>query len=138
VSALAEALTNAMEKSDVILSRKCAEALGKFGRGGGEAVPLLCAALKNSDGITTAEAARALGKIGVHSEVAVPALIEYLSAGTVHRKYAIEGLLGYGEAARGAIPLLHDALQDEDHDTRAVAEETLQRLGQAEVYSKTH
>jgi len=138
VPALVEVLTNAMEKSDVMLSRKCAEALGKFGGRGGEAVAVLCAALKSPDGITAAEAARALGKIGAHSEIAVPALIEYLSDGTVHRKYAIEGLLGYGEAGRDAIPLLREALQDYDHDTRAVAQEALQRLTQVEVYPPTH
>jgi HEAT repeat protein len=138
VPVLVEALTNAMERSDVMLSRKCAEALARFGKRGGEAVGALCAALKSPDGIASAEAARALGKIGAHGEIAVPALIEYLSASPLHRKYAIEGLLGYGAAVGDAIPLLRDALQDEDHDTRAVAQEALDRLKQAGAYPAAH
>jgi len=130
VPCLASALTNAIQGSDTILSRKCAEALGRFRSRGSAAVPALCFALDSPDGITSEEAARTLGKIGVNSEMAVPALVAYLkSAGTTgHRKYAIEGLRGYGEAAREAIPLIREALNDDDHDTRALAQETLLRF----------
>ena len=130
VPSLAGALTNAIQGSDVVLSRKCAEALGQFGSRGSPAVAALCFALNSPDGITSEEAARTLGKIGVGSETAVPALIAYLkSAGTTgRRKYAIEGLKGYGEAAREAIPLIREAMNDDDHDTRALAEETLEKL----------
>lgn len=130
VPSLAAAMTNAIQNSDVILSRKCAEALGSFGSRGSAAVAALCFALDSHDGITSEEPARTLGKIGVDSDMAVPALMAYLrSAGTTgRRKYAIEGLRGYGEAAREAIPLIREALNDDDHDTRALAQQTLQKL----------
>jgi HEAT repeat protein len=129
VPALAAALTNALQNQLSLLSRKCAEALGKFGVSSSNAVPVLCAALKSPDGITTEEAARALGKIGAHGELAVPTLIRYLRDGaTRHWKYAIEGLIPYGDAAQEAIPLLQQALEDPDHDTRALAQEALQEL----------
>ena len=71
----------------------------------------------------------ALGKIGAHGELAVPALISYLrDGGARHRKYAIEGLIPYGEAAREGIPLLREALDDPDHDSRALAQAALQKL----------
>jgi HEAT repeat protein len=129
VPAITTTLTNALAASDTTLSRKSAEALGKFGHDASNAVPVLCLALKSPDGITTEEAARALGKIGASSDMAVPALIEYLKQSTPkHRKYAIEGLAGYGDAAGEAASLIGEALQDEDHDTRSVARQALEQL----------
>ena len=129
VPALSATLTNALATPDIILSRKCAEALGKFGPNASNAVPVLCLALKSPDGITTEEAARTLGKIRAFGEVAVPALIQYLKESNAkHRKYAIEGLTGYGSAAAEATPLIRDALLDEDHDTRSVARQALEQL----------
>jgi hypothetical protein len=129
VPALGGALTNGIANGDVMLSRRCTDALGKFGARGAAAVPVLCAALKCPDGITTEQAAVALGKIGADAPEAVPALIAYLKdGGSRHRRYAIEGLRGYANVAQEAIPLIREALKDEDHDTRAVAEETLRRI----------
>ena len=129
IPALSGVLSNAMGNGDVMLSRRCTEALAKFGAHGAEAVSVLCAALKCPDGITSEQAAVALGRIGADAPQAVPALIAYLKdGGPRHRRFAIEGLRGYGEAAREAIPLIQEALRDEDHDTRAMAEETLRRM----------
>jgi hypothetical protein len=130
VPCLARAMTNAIQNADIIVSGRCAEALGRFGSRGSAAVAALCFALSAPDGVTSEESARTLGKIGGNSDMAVPALIAYLrSAGTTgHRKYAIEGLRGYGEAAREAIQLIREALNDDDHDTRDLAQQTLQRL----------
>jgi HEAT repeat protein len=129
VPALVNSLTNAIEKSDVTVARKSAEALGQFGTNASSGVPALCKAQENSDGITTEEAARALGHIGTAPELAVPALMTYFHAeNTHHRKYAIEGLTGYGAAAREAVPLAREALTDPDHDTRALAAAFLQTV----------
>jgi hypothetical protein len=132
VPALIGVLTNALGNNEVMFSRKCIEAIGKFGVRGAQAVPVLCSALKSPDGITTEEAAVALGKIGADAPAAVPALIAYLKdGGARHRRYAIEGLRGYADDAQEAIPLIKEALKDEDHDTRAMAEETLRRMNQS-------
>ena len=128
VPGLIQALTNS-PNFDVIVGRKCAEALGQFGPQAAEAVPVLCAALKSDDGITAAEAARSLGRIGLNGELVIPDLIEYGRARRENRKYAIEGLAGYGPAASDAIPFLREALADEDHDTRELAKKTLENLG---------
>jgi HEAT repeat protein len=129
VPALVGALSNALQTTEILLSRACVEALGKFGPLASNAVPALCAALKSRDGITTEAAARALGKCGARSELAVPALIDYLrDRGGKHRKYAIEGLAAYGVAASNAIPFVRDALKDDDHDTRAAAQAALQAM----------
>jgi len=129
VPALFRTFKESLDGDDVILSRKSAEALGQFGPRSDVAVPTLCAALKSPDGITTEEAARALGRIHTQSDLAVPALVEYLrTGGARHRRFAIEGLAPYGAAAREALPLLRDALQDEDHDTRALAREVLGKI----------
>ena len=94
-----------------------------------EAVPTLCLALTSPDGITTEEAARALGLIGTSGELAVPALIKYLREGDKrHRKYAVEGLQGYGRASREAMPLLQEVLNDENHDARSAAAELIKQL----------
>ena len=132
VPALVNALTNALQAGDVLLSRKCAEALGKFRGNSSNAVPVLCAALDSADGITTEEAARAVGQIGTDASIAVPALLKYLRREKRHRKYAIEGLSGYGAAAREAIPALQETLLHEDHDTRALAAELLLKLTQSQ------
>ena len=130
VPALSETLTTAMQKTDVLLSRKCAEALGTFGASASNAVPVLCAAFKSTDGITTEEAARALGRIGAREDLAVPALVDYLKvSGSRHHKFAIEGLSGYNGALRQTVPLLQAALNDADHDTRAAAQQALARIG---------
>jgi hypothetical protein len=133
VPALSGVLTNAMANGDVMLSRRCTDALGKFGARGAAAVQVLCAALKSPDGITTEQAAVALGKIGADAPEAVPALIAYLKdGGSRHRRYAIEGLRGYADVAQEAIPLIREALKDEDHDTRAMAEDTLRKMSSSE------
>jgi HEAT repeat protein len=129
IPALIGVLTNALGNNGVMFSRKCIEAIARFGVRGAKAVPALCNALKSPDGITTEEAAVALGKIGAHAPMAVPALIAYLKdGGARHRKYAIEGLRGYADDAQEAIPLIKEALKDEDHDTRAMAEDALRRM----------
>jgi HEAT repeat protein len=108
--------------------------LGTFGVSASNAVPVLCVALKSTDGITTEEAARALGQIRAREDLAVPALIDYLKAsGSRHHKFAIEGLSGYSTAVPQTIPLLQSALNDADHDTRAVAQQALARIG---LYNK--
>jgi hypothetical protein len=132
VPALVGELTNALQVPDVFLSRKSAEALGKFNMQAGEAVPILCVALKSPDGITTEEAARALGRIGAKGDIAVPALSDYMR-NTRHRKYAVEGLAAYGAEAREAVPLIEDALSDGDHDTRELAKAALQRINSKRV-----
>lgn len=130
VPALVLSLTNAMLISDAIIARKSAESLAQFGANASNAVSALCDALKDTDGITTEEAARALGSIGTDGEMAIPALIAYFKGDDKgrHRKYAIEGLKGYGIAARDAVPLLREALADQDHDTRALAAGLLEVL----------
>jgi hypothetical protein len=131
VPALVGELTNALQGPDVLLSRKSAEALGKFNSQASEAVPVLCVALRSSDGITTEEAAKALGRIGAQGEIAVPSLLDYMRSNR-HRKYAIEGLVVYGAAAREAMPLIKDALSDGDHDTREVAKAALRKINSNE------
>lgn len=129
VPALNEALTNALQSGDVSLSRKSAEALGQFGLSASNSVPVLCAALNSSDGITTEEAARALGRIRTGQDLAVPALLDYLRRnGSHHRRFAIEGLSGYRAAGPMVVGQLRAALQDEDHDTRAIAKQALERV----------
>ena len=129
VPTLVRTFTNAMANSEVMLARRCAEAIGQFHAGAAAAVPALCSALKDSDSITTEEAARALGRIGTGPELGIPALLEYLQGQDKrHRKYAIEGLTGYGAAARPAAPLLREVLLDGDHDTRELAAALLQTL----------
>ena len=126
-------LAAGLQRADPMLTRRCAEALGRFGPSASNAVPALSVALTSADGITTEESARALGQISANASIAVPALIAYLEHGDRrHRRYAIEGLSGYGAAAREVIPLLQGALHDENHDTRAVAAELLDRLSRGE------
>ncbi|HLH57469.1 MAG TPA: hypothetical protein VKY92_28070 [Verrucomicrobiae bacterium] len=131
VPALVSALTNAVESSNVVVSRKCAESLGQFDSAASNSVPDLCYALRCSDGITSEEAARSLGRIRGLPDIAVPALIEYFNAeNRRHCKYALEGLNGYGVVASPAAPLARQALADPDHDTRALAASFLQMLRQ--------
>jgi HEAT repeat protein len=133
VPALTEALTNAEVASDVVLARKCIEVLSQSGPAAASTVPLLCGLLNSADGITSEEAARALGKIGANRPIAVPALTAYFRGNDKrHRKYAMEGLAGFGAPSPDVIPLLKEALSDEDHDTRSLAASLLNRVADAQ------
>jgi HEAT repeat protein len=107
----------------------CAECIKEMGPWAAAAVPALIKALQDNEDTTRSNVAEALGEIGPQAAAAIPALIETLE----HDKYcfakgnAAEALGKIGDEK--AVPLLIDALKNEDTSIRFNAIDALEAFG---------
>lgn len=119
--------------------RRAAQALGRFGPGAKEAVPLLVRALQSPSTEVREFAVDALGRIGLEPQTVVPAIVAEADLPPEHINYALlapfrrlaaRALGRYGPAATAAVPVLEKALQNEDPLYRAQAAWALWRISQ--------
>ncbi len=110
------ALKDALKDMDEEVRSNVAEALGKFGPSGAEAIPGLLAALKEDDSfIVRTYAATSLGEIGPASKDAIPALIAALKDEDARvRRAAPEALALIAPPADYAVPALIAVLDDDE------------------------
>lgn len=103
--------------------RRAAQALGQFGPGAKEAIPLLAQSLQSPSLEVRGFAVDALGRIGLDARTAVPAIIAEVDLPKEHinyaplapfRRLAARALGRIGSGATAAVPVLEKALQNED------------------------
>lgn len=101
--------------------RRAAQALGRFGPGAEEAVPLLVQALQSPSTEVREFAVDALGRIGLEAKTVVPAIVAEADLPPEHinyvplapfRRLAARALGRFGPAAAAAVPMLEKALQN--------------------------
>jgi HEAT repeat protein/lysophospholipase L1-like esterase len=107
-----------------------AEAVGRMGPAGSEAVPSLLLALEDKREEVRWRAAWALGRIGPGARSAVPALIRAMDDSAI-RWRVCDALNAIGPAAAPAVPRLIAALDDEAGNVRWRAVQALGAIGPA-------
>lgn len=119
---------------------RAVEVLGLFGPDARDAVPALIEALECSSNDVPAafavtatadlqrQAAEALAEIGSDAVAAVPALATLAHAGSWHGPSFCKALGRIGPGARQAIPVLEEALGDDNAPVRFAAAEALTRI----------
>jgi HEAT repeat protein len=115
----------AHEKPEV--RRRAATALGDLNQAAKSALPTLVEALRDDDERVRWAAASSISRIGSAAGPAVAALAQALRDPTI-RVMAADALGAAGSQARGAVPLLIDALKSEDADYRWTAAVALSRI----------
>jgi HEAT repeat protein len=119
--------------------RRAAQALGRFGPGAKQAVPLLVQALQSPSTEVREFAVDALGRIGLEPQTVVPAIVAEADLPPEHinykplapfRRLAARALGRFGPEAAAAVPLLEKALQNEDPLYRVQAALALWRISQ--------
>jgi HEAT repeat protein len=122
------ALTAALKDPDAHVRAVAAAALASVGPAGSDALPLLQAMLSTADCLP---ALRALARYGPDALPAAPQLIDLLqSDGDGEIRWNAARTLGkIGPAARGAVPILVEALDDRDALVREHAAEALGEIG---------
>jgi HEAT repeat protein len=119
--------------------RRAAQALGRFGPGAKQAVPLLVQALQSPSPEVREFAVDALGRIGLEPQTVVPAILAEADLPPEHinykplapfRRLAARALGRFGPEATAAVPLLEMALQNEDPLYRVQAALALWRISQ--------
>jgi hypothetical protein len=124
------ALVDALDDTDHMVRSSAVAALAKIGPGAREAVPALTAALSDETNPGLRQpAAVALGMLGAAATDAVPGLIAALrSSDPALREDALMAIVQIG---RTAVPLLLEALQDENSDVRFLVADALTRISTA-------
>ena len=119
--------------------RRAAQALGRFGPGAKQAVPLLVQALQSPSTEVREFAVDALGRIGLEPQAVVPAIVAEADLPPEHinyrplasfRRLAARALGRFGPEAAAAVPLLEKALQNEDPLYRVQAALALWKISQ--------
>jgi HEAT repeat protein len=119
--------------------RRAAQALGRFGPGAKQAVPLLVQTLQSPSTEVREFAVDALGRIGLEPQTVVPAIVAEADLPPEHinykplapfRRLAARALGRFGPEAAAAVPLLEKALQNEDPLYRVQAALALWRISQ--------
>jgi HEAT repeat protein len=118
-------------------------ALYKIGPDALAALPALCGALKDNVPLVRMDAAMTLSRFGPDGSPAVPDLIEaaknpenresLMGFGFSVRQEAIFALGRIGAGARDALPMIREALDDEDEQTRQAAATALPLIQGAAV-----
>lgn len=134
ISALVEALQSENEE----VRQDAAKYLGQYyWTEAKQVVPILVEALKDENHNVAREAAYSLGKIRPEASEAVPALIEAMlrgytneAHGQVDIDYELVGVLrDIAGSAEVAVPVLVEALRDEDEKMREEAARALSKIG---------
>ena len=123
------ALISAIGDRDLNVRRAVIQSLGKVGKADSRAViPILTAALGDSEIVVVYEAALALSEFGLEARPAVPALIAALRRTNEHDEMSsfVEAL---GTIGKDSVPLLIEALKDDNKKIRLVAIEALGLIG---------
>lgn len=95
-----------------------------------ETMPLLIAGLATGDESARSRIVGAICAVGAEDEATVDVVLGVINNGRVRRAWAIDGFAHLkGPAAKKAIPILQEALQEGDDYMRQVAAETLGQMG---------
>jgi HEAT repeat protein len=105
-------LARALKDSDLFVRRFAAQALGEIGPDARQAVPALKNALSDSKKEVVEAAATALGKLGAGGIYTLTDLVKDKKQDVDLRKAAIAALGTAGSAAKDAVPVLVDVLND--------------------------
>jgi hypothetical protein len=131
VSAAVSALTRALDDTNARLRRDATESLAHFDRDARPAAPRLRQALQEQDAGVRVRAARALYVIGEPTPEALKVLMEILKNPDLPggiRRLAAQGLAWVGPDAGRAMPILRQAMKDEDDLVSKAATQALKAL----------
>jgi HEAT repeat protein len=128
------ALIDMLNVEDPNLRSNAAQVLGAIGPDAQSAEPVLTSVMRGTDDQTRLEAADALGKIGRDQPEAVEVTTRILNAQEkdwfVRERAA--AILGHaGPAAEASIPVLTNALNDENEDVRRAAARAISKIATA-------
>ena len=113
------------------------QALGNMGEAAKPAIPMILDILKDKNEDTTLRGAAACALGNLQADEAIPVLITIvkqkgelfsMDADALVRRHAAGGLARMGKKARNAIPVLKEAMNDEDEEVRRSAAEALQAI----------
>lgn len=126
-------LLAALKDKDPNVRRTAMMGMHHFGPLTKEAVQALRDTLPGADEHVQAEIVYALAKAGMDDKTLVPILVQLLktSPHSYVRATAVNLIAGRGAAAREAMPLIEDALQDEDMNLRQAAAYAMTQLDPA-------
>jgi HEAT repeat protein len=113
-----DALAKALKDDDTFVRRFAALALGEIGADAKGAVPALAAALRDREKRVVEAAATALGSMGSEGVKPLAALVKDPSKEPALRARAAESLGKIGPAAKSAVPVLVEVLQNKSKDKK--------------------